>query len=126
MTNKEKLTNWLRENHPELSWSRTGGDGPQKRDDANYINRKEGYEIRDLIYSYYTRCSLGFIDENFKKTYGKIMNYKKANLKTRLAEITLILLGPVLLLLYLLNAMKKDFSWKEVLNEYEDLYLRKI
>jgi len=77
MTNKEKLTNWLRENHPELSWSRTGGDGPQKRDDANYINRKEGYEIRDLIYSYYTRCSLGFIDENFKKTYGKIMNYKK-------------------------------------------------
>ena len=68
MINKEKLTNWLRENHPELSWSRTGGDGPQKRDDANYINRSEAYEIRDLIYSYYTHCSLGFTDKNFEKT----------------------------------------------------------
>ena len=86
MINKEKLTNWLRENHPELSWSRTGGDGPQKRDDANYINRSEAYEIRDLIYSYYTHCSLGFTDKNFEKTYGKIMNYKKSK-KVKRGEV---------------------------------------
>jgi len=77
MTNKEKLTKWLRDNHSELSWSRTGGDGPQRRDDANYINRSEGYEIRDLIYDYYIHCNIGFKNEYFEITFKKIMNYKK-------------------------------------------------
>lgn len=77
MTNKEKLTKWLRNNHSELSWSRVDGDGPQTSDDANYINRSEGYEIRDLIYNYYTCCNLGFSDKNFEITYEKIVNYKK-------------------------------------------------
>ena len=58
MTNKEKITNWLRENHPEFSWNRTNGDGSQRRDDTNYINRSEVYEIRDLIYDYYVHCNL--------------------------------------------------------------------
>jgi len=77
MINKEKLTKWLKDNHPELSWSRVDGDGPQTRDDADYINRSEGYEIRDLIYSYYTNCNLEFSSKNFVITFKKIMNYKK-------------------------------------------------
>ena len=65
MTDKEKITQWLKDNHPELSWKRTGGDGPEKGDDCNYINRSEGYEIRDLIYDYYIHCNLRFNDKNF-------------------------------------------------------------
>jgi len=78
MTNKEKMTKWIKDNHPELKWSRTSGDGPQTSDDAKYINRSEGYEIRDLIYDYYIHCNIGFKNEYFEITFKKIMNHKKS------------------------------------------------
>ena len=76
MPNKEKITKWIKDNHSELSWSRTSGDGPQTNDDAKYINRSEGYEIRDLVYDYYTHCNLGFNAKNFEITLKKIINYR--------------------------------------------------
>lgn len=77
MSNEAKVEKWLRDHHQHLSWNRTPGDTPAKRVDAEFINRSEGYEIRDLIVSYYNGCNLSFSDENFSKTYPKIVSYKK-------------------------------------------------
>jgi hypothetical protein len=76
MTNEKKVTNWL-ENNTDLSWTRTNGDSPAVRDDRLYINRSEGYEIRDLILNYYKNCNLAHKDENYVKTFNKIIKYKK-------------------------------------------------
>ena len=96
MVDKDKITKWLKDNYPELSWNRTSGDGPQIKIDADFINRSEGYEIRDLIYKYYTHCNLGFNDKNFETTYKKIVNYKKSQ-KVKRDEM----------LEYLINGNKK-------------------
>lgn len=75
MTNKEMLTNWLRDN-TDLSWNRTVGDSPATKQDSNYINRSEAYEIRDLIINYYDNCRLEYSNKNFKITLKKINEYK--------------------------------------------------
>ena len=76
MSNETKVTKWLKDN-TDLSWSRTEGDSPAVKLDRLYINRSEGYEIRDFIINYYKCCKLGHTDENYKKTLKKIMNFKK-------------------------------------------------
>lgn len=77
MSNETKVTKWLKDN-TDLSWSRTEGDSPAVKLDRLYINRSEGYEIRDFIIKYYQCCNLGHNDQNYKKTLKKIMNFKKA------------------------------------------------
>jgi glycogen synthase len=65
--------------------------------------------------------------ESFKNANGFLyFNKDSASFISRLKEVIDIFKDKPLWNSYLLNAMKKDFSWKEVLNEYEDLYLRKI
>lgn len=76
MTNEAKITKWLREN-TNLSMARTEGDSPAVKLDRLYINRSEAYEIRDFILKYYGCCKLGHTDENYKKTFNKIREFKK-------------------------------------------------
>lgn len=76
MSAKSEVTKWLDKNY-DLSWVRTGGDGPQIKIDRLYINRSEGYEIRDFILRYYDECTLEHKPENYEKTMKKIMAYRK-------------------------------------------------
>jgi len=76
MSKEAILTKWLKEEHPELSWTRTSGDTSATGLDSLYLNRGEGYEIRDLIYKYYQHCNLEFKASNFKITFEKIMKFK--------------------------------------------------
>ncbi len=43
-----KVENWLR-NNTNLSWRRVPPDSPDIVIDRIFLNRKEGYEIRDFI-----------------------------------------------------------------------------
>jgi len=76
MIEKAILTEWLKSEHPELSWKRTPGDTPDTGLDSLFLNRSEGYEIRDLIYNYYQHCKLEFKESNFKITFKKIMKFE--------------------------------------------------
>lgn len=76
MTNKQKITKWLKDN-TDLSWKRVGGDEPPVKLDRVYINRSEGYEIRDFIIRYYKECNLTHKEENYAISYKKIINYEK-------------------------------------------------
>ena len=76
MLNSSRITKWLKDN-TDLDWRRSPGDSPAIKLDSLYINRTEGYEMRDLIVNYYTNCKLEFSDKNFLKTFKKIMKYKK-------------------------------------------------
>ncbi len=76
MQNSSKVEKWLKDN-TDLGWRRSSGDSPAIKLDSLYINRAEGYEIRDLIVNYYTNCKLEFSDKNFLTTFNKIMKYKK-------------------------------------------------
>lgn len=87
MSNEAKVEKWLKEN-TESSWTRTSGDTPATKLDLQFINRSEGYEIKDLIVSYYTGCNLAFTDENFSKTYGKIIKHNKGQKVTRKDMLT--------------------------------------
>jgi len=77
MKDIEKVTKWLTDN-TDLSWTRTGGDEPPVKLDRLYINRSEGYEIRDFIIRYYEECNLEHKDSNYEISYNKIMKYKKS------------------------------------------------
>lgn len=84
MTDETKVTNWLKDN-TDLSWTRTNGDSPAVRDDRLYINRSEGYEIRDLILNYYKKYNLTHKSENYTITLKKVLKYKKGEkVKTEL------------------------------------------
>ena len=76
MSKEKQVTDWLKEN-TDLSWTRTGGDEPPVKLDRLYINRSEGYEIRDFILKYYKECNLGHKAQNYEITLKKIMAYKK-------------------------------------------------
>lgn len=76
MTNVERITKWLKENK-NLLWTRTSGDEPPVKEDRIYINRSEGYEIRDFIIKYYKVCNLKHSESNYEKSYDKIINYRK-------------------------------------------------
>lgn len=76
MSKESQLTKWLEDN-TDLSWTRTGGDAPPVKLDRLYINRSEGYEIRDFILKYYDECNLGHNSENYEITLKKIMAYQK-------------------------------------------------
>lgn len=76
MSNEAKVSKWLRDN-TDLSWSRTEGDSPAVKLDWLYINRSEAYEIRDFILGYYNCCGLGHNDDNYKKTFDRIIAFKK-------------------------------------------------
>lgn len=76
MSNIQTLTKWLEEN-TTLSWTRTGGDEPPIKLDRLYINRSEGYEIRDFILKYYEHCKLKHSASNYQTSLKKIMAYKK-------------------------------------------------
>lgn len=75
MKHEQEVTDWL-EGNTSLAWTRTGGDKPPVKLDRLYINRSEGYEIRDFILKYYEECNLTHKPENYEKTLKKIMNYK--------------------------------------------------
>ncbi|EHV5558303.1 hypothetical protein L2726_004619 [Vibrio parahaemolyticus] len=75
MSNAQKVTKWLKDN-TNLSWTRTGGDEPPIKQDRLYINRSEGYEIRDFILRYYEECNLAHKDDNYKISLKKINSYK--------------------------------------------------
>ncbi len=75
MNDEQKVTKWLKEN-TELSWTRVGGDEPPVKLDRLYINRSEGYEIRDFILKYYKECNLKHKSNNYEITLKKIMEYK--------------------------------------------------
>lgn len=96
MENKSKVTKWIRDN-TDLDFKRSTGDGPQIKLDSLFVNRKEAYEIRDLIYTYYTNCNLAFTDKNFSTTFKKIMSYK-AGIKVKRDDM----------LDYLTKSVKKD------------------
>jgi hypothetical protein len=76
MSNESEVTKWLEEN-ADLSWTRTGGDAPPVKLDRLFINRSEGYEIRDFILKYYDECNLAHKSENYGITLKKIMGYRK-------------------------------------------------
>jgi len=76
MTNEAKITKWLKDN-TNLSWTRTEGDSPAVKLDRLYLNRGEGYEIRDLIINYYQCCNLEHNDTNYKITYKKMVAFEK-------------------------------------------------
>lgn len=75
MSNEQLITKWLKDN-TDLSWTRTGGDVPPIKLDRLYINRSEGYEIKDFILKYYRLCNLEHKPDNYNITLKKIMNYK--------------------------------------------------
>jgi len=79
MSNETKVTKWLKDNKTELSWTRTGNDTPAVKLDRLYINRSEGYEIRDFILRYYECCNIGHNDENYENSFKKIIAYNKGN-----------------------------------------------
>ncbi len=74
-TEENKLTEWLKKD-TSLSWTRVGGDEPPVKMDSLYINRREGYEIRDFILKYYKECNLEHNQTNYEITLKKIMEYK--------------------------------------------------
>lgn len=76
MSNEDQVTRWLNDN-TNLSWTRVDGDAPPVKLDRLYINRSEGYEIRDFILVYYDDCNLEHKYENYEITLKKIMAYKK-------------------------------------------------
>lgn len=75
MSKEQEVTSWLKEN-TDLSWTRTEGDEPPVKLDRLYINRSEGYEIRDFILRYYEECNLEHKAGNYKISLKKIMGYK--------------------------------------------------
>ncbi|HBC3568663.1 TPA: hypothetical protein ACN322_004655 [Vibrio parahaemolyticus] len=75
MSNTQKVTKWLKDN-TNLSWTRTGGDEPPVKQDRLYINRSEGYEIRDFILRYYEECNLEHKGSNYEISLKKIKNFK--------------------------------------------------
>lgn len=75
MSKESQVTKWLEDN-TDLSWTRTGGDAPPVKLDRLYINRSEGYEIRDFILKYYDECSLEHKPKNYEITLKKIMTYR--------------------------------------------------
>ncbi|EDM48011.1 hypothetical protein MDG893_14163 [Marinobacter algicola DG893] len=76
MSKESQVTQWLKEN-TNLSWTRTSGDAPAVKRDRLFINRSEGYEIRDFILQYYDECDLAHKPENYEITLKKIMAYRK-------------------------------------------------
>ncbi len=76
MSKESQVTKWLEDN-TDLSWTRTGGDAPPVKLDRLYINRSEGYEIRDFILKYYDECNLKHKPKNYEITLKKIMAYRK-------------------------------------------------
>ena len=76
MSKESQVTAWLKDN-TDLSWKRTEGDRPQVKRDRLFINRSEGYEIRDFILNYYEGCNLEHKAENYKITLKKIKSYKQ-------------------------------------------------
>lgn len=76
MSDKQSVTKWLEEN-TNLSWTRTGGDEPPVKLDRLFINRSEGYEVRDFILKYYEQCNLKHSTSNYEKSFLKIMAYRK-------------------------------------------------
>jgi hypothetical protein len=76
MSNEAKVSKWLRDN-TKLSWTRAGGDNHAIKLDRLYINRSEAYEIRDFILGYYDCCNIDHNDDNYKKTFNKIINFRK-------------------------------------------------
>lgn len=76
MKNSSLITQWLKD-VKKVSFSRSEGDGPQTKVDSLYINRNEGYELRDLILDYYKEKNIIHKYENYEITYKKIMGYKK-------------------------------------------------
>jgi len=77
MCDKSRIINWLKDNHPELSWHRIGGDKPPIDIDSLFINRQEGYEIADLMYEFFNSCYIEYNDSNFMKVYNAIQSYRK-------------------------------------------------
>lgn len=82
---EHKVTKWLKDN-TSLSWTRTGGDEPPVKLDRLYINRSEGYEIRDFILKYYDLCDLAHNHDNYSITFQKIKSYK-SNQKVKTQEM---------------------------------------
>jgi hypothetical protein len=76
MSKESQVTKWLKEN-TDLSWTRSAGDAPAVKLDRLYINRSEGYEIRDFILKYYDECNLEHKSENYEITLKKVTSYKK-------------------------------------------------
>lgn len=95
MSKESQLTKWLEDN-ADLSWVRTSGDAPPVKLDRLYINRSEGYEIRDFILRYYDECNLIHNSENYEITLQKIIAYRKGE-KVKTED----------LLEYLKNKLKK-------------------
>ncbi|MGY4879458.1 hypothetical protein ACLUEY_16435 [Vreelandella aquamarina] len=76
MSKESQVTQWIKE-HTNLSWTRTSGDSPAVKRDRLFINRSEGYEIKDFILQYYDECNLEHKPENYEITLKKIMEYRK-------------------------------------------------
>ncbi|QAB15383.1 hypothetical protein EPV75_06770 [Hydrogenovibrio thermophilus] len=76
MSKESQVTLWLTEN-TNLSWTRTSGDTPAVKRDRLFINRSEGYEVRDFILQYYDECDLAHNSKNYSITLKKIMAYRK-------------------------------------------------
>lgn len=77
MCDKNQIIEWLKDNHPELSWTRAAGDEPPTGVDSLYINRQEGYEIADFMCEFFKSCYIKCNDSNLKKVYNTIQSYGK-------------------------------------------------
>lgn len=74
--NAKKVAKWLREN-TKLSDKRTGGDEPAVKEDREYLNRSELYEVRDLIVRYLDEAKKEYSDTICKNAYNKIVKFRK-------------------------------------------------
>ncbi len=64
---------------------------------------------------------------NSKKANGFLyLNKDSASFISKLKEVVEVFSEKELWNSYVKNAMEKDFSWKDILKEYEDLYVREI
>ncbi|MCA2015593.1 hypothetical protein LDJ79_05685 [Vibrio tritonius] len=78
--NAKKVSKWLRENaNPKLSDTRTDGDEPAVKEDREYLNRKELYEVRDVIVRYIDEAKKTYSDTICKNAYNKIKDFRSGD-----------------------------------------------
>ena len=72
-----ELTAWLKKQDVKLSWTRVGGDEPPVEQDRLYINRSEGYEIRDFILSFFEQHNIDHTEKNYDFILHLILGYEQ-------------------------------------------------
>jgi hypothetical protein len=77
----ERVTQYLR--NSGFPFHRTGGDKPPINRDKIFLNRSEGYELRDFISEFIINNGLDNSDETIQRLLDLISRYKPHQLVTR-------------------------------------------